>query len=177
MQPAINFKSFQSAFCITDALVNSCWQSDSRKLLQEEGWRERERERKEAFHLFWPLVTCTILLPSVKEPHCIIVIHSWHTVNGKEEREGEEAFTLKDVYSNLFYFVRYDSFLYKCTGPKVQGLRVVDIRAMTTLHINMTSHSVCVCIFELCACTILIFSIIHNQPSCQTICTFYIKSK
>lgn len=58
-----------------------------------------------------PLVlTCTILPPSVKEPHCIIVIHSLHTVNGKEEREGVEVFTLKDVYSNLFYFVRYDSF-------------------------------------------------------------------
>lgn len=68
-----------------------------------------------------------------------------------------EALTLKDVYSNLFYFVRYDSFYTKCTGPGVQGLRVVDIQAMMTLHISVTSHSVCACDFELCVYYIDLF--------------------
>lgn len=40
-------------------------------------------------------------------------------MNGKEEeRDGVEVFTLKDVYSNLFYFVRYDSFYINAQVPE-----------------------------------------------------------
>lgn len=93
--------------CIIDALVNSHWQEPGSGTLLEALNHCTSLEQFLLVNSPWLTTICTILLPNVRKLYSTILIHSKHTVNGKE---GERDVSPWGCVQYLFYFERNDKF-------------------------------------------------------------------